>query len=124
MRGTRGDDGPLTPCVIPAELHGQVLKYVYHPSRLRVLKKCVTAAGTIVKIRKEWDGDYHVMLSLDGPYSGLLRAGQVNLVVEVIPHDQPRVHVKRVGTHVTVTGAHVYDTIHAWNEIHPVWSLT
>ncbi len=112
-----------SPCVIPPELHGQVLKYVYHPSRLRVLKKCVTAAGTIVKIRKEWDGDYHVLLAPDVQYVKLLKAGQTLLVCEVIPHDQPRVHVKRVGTHVTVTGAHVYDTIHKWQEIHPCWSM-
>jgi hypothetical protein len=111
------------PCIAPAELHGEVLRYVYNPRRLEVLKKCAVAKGKIVRITHEKDGDYHILLQLAPVYRPLLRQGQKYLVTEVIPHDQPKVHIPRVGTNVTVTGAWVFDRNHGWNELHPVWSI-
>src|SRR5437660_88399 len=39
--------------------------HVYHPNRLAVAKACMQVRGTILDMRVEADGDYHILLALD-----------------------------------------------------------
>ena len=48
-------------------------RYVYHPDRLAVQAACVRVAGTIAAIRREADGDLHILLALDGKFRAILR---------------------------------------------------
>src|SRR5438876_9339524 len=105
-----------------------VLAGVYHPERLEVLAPCRLAAGTVRRISHEPDGDLHVEVALETPYSALL--DEVNrtqkrgrLVVEFMPRDGGHLPEPGDGEHVRLTGAWVDDTEHGWNELHPVWSV-
>jgi hypothetical protein len=127
------------------------LANVYHPSRLEVIEPCVTVSGTVMKIRHEDDGDFHINLKLDLAYASLINEGNIRyqdgyLVVEIVPADEPGCIVgeppRRVsgtydyglctgagilspglGTHIAVTGPYVIDHHHDWAEIHPVWTI-
>jgi hypothetical protein len=46
-----------------------VLGGVYHPERLRVLAPCRVAAGSVVQVRHEQDGDLHIDVALDAANS-------------------------------------------------------
>jgi len=96
-----------------------------HPQHLRVLKPCQTFEGVVAFVKRHGDGDYHVDIRPDRGYGGFL-SHKVEvphtLVTEIIPaHPLP---IPVVGDHVRITGTWVYDTIHGWNEIHPVWTIT
>jgi hypothetical protein len=114
-------------------------KHVYHRSRLRVIKMCLTASGVIEEIRKEKDGDAHVLLRLDPGQDTLLNAVNIEkqkgcLVFEPICvytvkqenaieacRDCPlKISIPKKGTRVAVTGSYVIDDKHGWTEIHPV----
>jgi hypothetical protein len=98
----------------------------------------------VLRVIEEPDGDLHVWILLDAGQSGLLAPGNLYhtnpaLLAEFLPQhcggvpqqdaenncadsggfSSPAAPVE--GSHVTVTGPWVYDTVHAWNEIHPVW---
>lgn len=101
---------------------------VYHPWRLEVLNPDITVSGTVERVKTEPDHDWHISVRLNKPYEHLINSENVryeggNLVVEVIPMDQPHIPRPYVGEHVTVTGAYVDDKDHGWREIHPAWIL-
>src|SRR5947209_18789331 len=118
--------------------------HVYHPSRLALVKSCITASGIVDRVLTENDGDLHVRLRLDPAYSNLTNNANNqyqygDLVVEIIcvgPVSQAdavsacqgyanSIPVPDVGEHVTVSGPYVLDTEHYnWAEIHPVYTLT
>ncbi len=130
---------------------GDPLANVYHPDRLRVIDACKTVAGTVAFVWHEDDGDYHVGLRLDAPFSSLLNSGNLfrehgDLVAEIVPADEggctpgapPRpahgsydygvctgadMHPPELGIHVAVTGPYVLDMDHGWMEIHPVGTI-
>jgi hypothetical protein len=107
---------------------GDVLAGVYHASRLQVLDSCRTVTGTVVQVRVEADGDFHVNLQPDAGQDGLLNQRNLTiqkgaLVVEVIPADQRESPPPLVSDHVAVTGAQVLDRDHGWLEIHPAWRI-
>jgi len=118
---------------------GKPLDGVYLPSRLRVVKDCLTVSGIVDCVRHEPDGDVHIRLRLARRYRRFLRpanAAQVcagrkgkaghgpHLVVEIIPqhgglpfpdNSADRAgfvtpRAPRVGDHITVTGPYVLDT--------------
>lgn len=114
--------------------------HVYHPQRLRVIEACKVVEGTIVSLRKEADGDFHIRMDVDG--KSLLNernlAGQHgDLVLEPVCANEvtqadaveacraftSSVTIPRVGDRVRVTGAYVTDLEHGWNEIHPVTQM-
>ena len=101
---------------------------VYDPWRLHVIAPCLTVSGTVTYVKVEPDHDWHVNLKLDPGeprltnWANRLKKGG-DLVLEVIPMDQPRIGTPKLGEHITVTGAYVLDMIHGWREIHPVWRL-
>lgn len=116
--------------------------HVYHPSRLKILDNCKSVSGKVDVVRKEADGDYHILLKLDSQFSSLINAKntqyeQGDLVLEPVcvgtvtqtdaiascENFHSNVTIPSVGSHVTVTGSYVLDQDHGWNEIHPVSSI-
>jgi hypothetical protein len=156
------DEGPIDPAarhaapsretpVVPAASHCRTedpLANVYHPSRLEVIRPCVSISGTVMSVRSEDDGDVHFDLPVD---PRLVNAGNVAhqhgwLVVEIVPADEPgcvvgqpprpasgtydcgtctgaNVASPAIGARVTVTGPYVLDSNHGWMEVHPAWSV-
>jgi hypothetical protein len=134
-----------TPSQVPATSGGGTCTagdqngFVYHPTRLTTLSACVTVTGTVALIRREADGDLHVLLALDPAYTSLLRPANAqehgDLVVEPVceaPVTQPdavavcasdpdplNVAGLIAGEHVSISGRLVLDTDHgSWSEIH------
>lgn len=121
---------------------GDPTAHVYHPYRLHLLAACVTVTGTVAVIRREADGDLHILLSLDPGqerYVNAVNASQQHgdLVLEPVcvggitqadalsacaDYHNP-LQIPSVGAHVSVTGAWVLDADHGWLEIHPVASF-
>lgn len=131
---------------------GDPLANVYHPTRLKVVRSCVTVSGAVESVRSESDGDVHFDLALDVAYSHLLTSANDAdqhgwLVVEIVPADEPGCTPGRppkpaygtydfgictgadespppVGSHVYVTGPYVLDEDHGgWAEVHPAWAI-
>jgi len=118
-------------------------QHVYHPQRLHILVNgCVTVTGTVAGVRKEPDGDYHIMLRLDPADIGYINSVNVaeqhgDLVLEPVCSNQVTqadavaacagyhsdVPVVQPGQHIAVTGSFVLDAEHGWNELHPVKSI-
>jgi hypothetical protein len=137
--GTNGADatvsGPATSTC------GNPHAHVYNPDRLRILAACVTVTGVIDAIRKEKDGDLHVLLHLDPGEEKYINAKNAleggDLVLEPVCVSQPTqadavsscsgytnpLSIPPVGSHVSVTGPWVLDLDHGWLEIHPVSSF-
>jgi hypothetical protein len=118
---------------------GQPGDHTYHPDRLRFIR-CATVTGVIVAVRSEADGDNHVLMRLDRPFSNMINPVNVTrqkgaLVLEpecqhavtqadaksACPKNLPPV-VFVIGARYSVTGAYVTDLDHGWNEIHPLTS--
>ena len=131
----------------PQASHGQcdqtLWQYVYHPARLEVLgEPCISVTGSVEKIRKEADGDLHILFHLDQQFESLLNQKNVSrqygdLVLEPIcqgkvrqadaeepcsryngPYFEPQ-----IGQRYLVSGTYVHDADHGWNELHPVTSM-
>lgn len=119
-------------------------RHVYHASRLKVIKPCVTVTGVLMHSKKEPDGDFHIQLKLDSQFSGMLNARNKSvqkncLVIEPICQFTPTqrdsiaackgftssIVVPKAGTHVEVTGPFVIDNEanHGWQEIHAPTSI-
>jgi hypothetical protein len=104
-----------------------VLTGVYHPDRLTVLNPCQHVTGTVARVRLEQDGDVHYDIQVDRAYGQLLSAGNYAaqhgwLVIELMPRDGGHLPAPSLGDRVTLVGAFVDDTDHAWHEIHPVFA--
>jgi hypothetical protein len=115
---------------------GRPLAGVYLPSRLHVLRNCLTVSGTVACTRHEPDGDVHVLVTLARRDQRFLRPANALqhcpgashtgrlLVVEIIPQDGgfPVVDnsadlggfvtpaAPHAGDHIRVTGPYVLDT--------------
>ncbi|MEO5904351.1 MAG: hypothetical protein ABIQ55_10090 [Gemmatimonadaceae bacterium] len=114
-------------------------KRVYSPTRLKQVKPCISATGTIAESSADDDGDQHFLLKLDKGQADLLNKRNLkkkdgNLVVEIVcanpvmlkkvkktcsGYSNP-IPIPAVGSHVRVTGAYVIDGHNGWAEIHPV----
>lgn len=117
--------------------------------RLRVITPCITVTGVIDRDHPpaaEPDGDWHIRLILDHPFSAMLNAKNFgeqhgDLVLEPVcsnrvsqadtlqegvctAFSQNLYNHSMIGQHVAVTGVYVTDMEHGWNEIHPVTSIT
>ncbi|HEY8815771.1 MAG TPA: hypothetical protein VIP57_11800 [Candidatus Dormibacteraeota bacterium] len=123
---------------------GPPLAGIYQPDRLQILDPCRHAVGLVVSVVPEDDGDYHVWIVLDPPYSELMNAenhfqGKPTMLAEIVP-DCPtnpppadnsaadkcpptRLTVPTAGQRVAIDGPWVLDTNHGWREIHPVDTL-
>jgi|tagenome__1003787_1003787.scaffolds.fasta_scaffold20007719_1 hypothetical protein len=108
----------------------QGLEGAWKPKRLLVLNPCQTITGTIDVSRVPQyisdDGDVHNQFAPDTQYQNLLTDQQEthgNFVVELMPRDAGHLPVLPVGPKLTLVGALVYDTGHAWTEMHPVYGV-
>ena len=117
---------------------------VWQPDRLRVLKPCQEAAGVVVQVIREPDGDHHLWFHVDTGYESLLNAenhfqARPAMLAEITP-DCPletnppsadraaqcpptNLEIPGPGDHIDVYGPWVMDLDHGWNEIHPVDSI-
>lgn len=122
---------------------GSISNHVHDPSRLIIVKSCVTASGTVETTYEHGDGDFDMRLRLDPQYRNLTNIAndrylQGNLVVEIICAHPPtqmsarpscenyvnHIPLPKVGEHIKVTGPYVLDSGHGnWAEIHPVYTL-
>jgi hypothetical protein len=117
-------------------------QYVYNPGRLQVLDSCISVTGTVEEVRKEADGDVHILFRLDQQFESLLNEKNISgqhgdLILEPIcqgkvrqadaaepcsrydgPYFEPQ-----IGQRYLVSGAYVHDADHGWNELHPVTSM-
>jgi hypothetical protein len=105
----------------------RTLAGVYHPSRLVVLDPCQYAAGVVMDVRHEEDGDLHVIVRLDSAYRRLLDSTnysqqQGGLVVELMARDGGHLPAPTTGARIAIVGAWVSDSVHGWREIHPVFA--
>ena len=127
----------------PAACNEALWQHIYHPQRLRRISDCVTITGTIAAIRKEADGDYHILLSVDAQFTNMINQRNIDaqhgdLVLEPVCQNQVTqedaksacdafsypIAIPAVGQRVSVTGDYVLDTDHGWNELHPVYSFS
>src|SRR5205085_6741147 len=116
--------------------------HVYDPTRLSVLKQCMTVTGTVAESNVDEDGDQHFLVKLDPGQDQLLTKKNIkkkngDLVAEIVCANKVKIKKAKsacagwsnpvplpsVGAHVTVTGSFVLDTHNGWNEIHPVSSV-
>lgn len=117
-------------------------RYVYNPDRLKVVTACLRVTGTVAAIRSEADGDLHILLALDAPFSHLLTPANQgvelgDLVVEpVCVHSvtqadaiascaadpDPVRSLPGLGWHIWMEGRYVFDEDHGgWAELHPLY---
>jgi hypothetical protein len=119
---------------------------IYHPDRLKVLDPCKHAAGVVVEVAHEDDGDYHVWFTVDRGYEDLLNKNGENhfqarpaLLAEITPDCPLATHppdaktaaqcprsqlpIPDIGDHIQIYGPWVFDVDHGWDEIHPVDSI-
>ncbi len=114
--------------------------HVYHPKRLDVIEECKVVEGTVTLVKKEGDGDRHILLAVED--QTLLVGKNFShqhgyLVMELICVDRPTerdavaacrdfaqgLTIPSAGDRVRVTGAYVLDRQHGWTEMHPVTRL-
>lgn len=119
-------------------------RYVYQPTRLRVLQACVHMSGTVDAVERDGvDGDITLLVRPDPSYERLLTARNRDaqhgdLVVEPVcmlqallpdalalcasdpaPYAGP---LPPPGTHVWMEGRYVLDLNHGgWAELHPLY---
>ncbi len=117
---------------------------MWQPDRLRVLKPCQHAAGVVVQVITEPDGDRHLWFHVDPSYESLLNAenhfqGKPAMLAEITPDCPletnppdansaarcPASHlpIPGPGDRIDIYGPWVMDLDHGWNEIHPVDSI-
>ncbi|TMC53419.1 MAG: hypothetical protein E6J20_07070 [Chloroflexi bacterium] len=117
---------------------------VHNPDRLRVLDPCQHAAGTVVDVAREDDGDYHIWFKPDAGYESLLNAenhfqARPAMLAEIVPAcpldskpsnaaaaarcPKTRLPIPVLGNHISLWGPWVLDTDHGWQEIHPADSI-
>jgi hypothetical protein len=116
---------------------------VYQPDRLKLLDPCKHAAGTVVDVAHEDDGDYHVWFTVDPGYEGLLNAenhfqARPAMLAEITPDcatnppdaqsaamcPRSKLPIPVLGDRISLDGPWVFDNNHGWLEIHPVESLS
>ena len=137
-----GRGGQESPQTTDARCNQSLWQYVYNPGRLQVLNPCISVTGAVEEVRKEADGDVHILFRLDQQFASLLNEKNIarqygDLVLEPIcqgkvrqadaaepcgqyngPYFEPV-----VGQRYLVWGAYVHDADHGWNELHPVTSM-
>jgi hypothetical protein len=106
----------------------RALEGVWDPDRLIVLDPCRVVTGRVVDSPLPQyhadDGDVHNQFNPAPQYQTLLTDQQEtpgNLVVELMPRDAGHLPLLPVGRRLVLVGALVYDSTHAWTELHPVY---
>lgn len=116
-----------------------IWKYVYNPTRLKVVDKCIAVTGVIKESSADDDGDQHMLLKLDAGQEKFLKDRNLkkkkgNLVIEAVCMNTitkskvggackgyiNHIQLPKTGDHVKVTGSYVIDSHNGWAEIHPI----
>lgn len=141
LHSPRNSGNPSSPQA-DTQCDQRLWQYVYRPARLQVLAPCISVTGAVDEVRKEADGDIHILFRVDQKFESLLNDGNISrehgdLVLEPICQRSPtQADAKepcsgydgpyfepQIGRRYTVWGAYVYDADHGWNELHPVSSM-
>lgn len=114
---------------------------VHNPDRLQVLDPCKHAAGIVVDVAYENDGDFHVWFTVDPGFAYLLNSedhfqARTAMLAEITPDcpgatnppdaqsaarcPKSQLRIPAIGEHIAIDGPWVLDTDHGWREIHPV----
>jgi hypothetical protein len=117
-------------------------QYIYNPARLLVQAACVSVTGEVEAVRREADGDQHILVELDPPFQYLLTPANQgeelgDLVVEAVcvgavtqadaegtcrDDPDPLQDLPTVGMRVWMQGRYVLDSEHGdWGELHPLY---
>jgi hypothetical protein len=109
-----------------------------------VLDRCKHAAGVVIDVVREPDGDYHLWFKVDPGYESLLNTenhfqARPAMLAEIVPDcplstnppdadsaarcPKSNLAIPDSGDHISVDGPWVLDTNHGWREIHPVDSI-
>jgi hypothetical protein len=117
---------------------------VWKPDRLRILSPCLRAAGVVVQVIREPDGDRHVWFDPDKGFESLLNRenhfqGKPAMLAEIVPDcpldtnppdanaaascPESTLPIPGPGDHIDIYGPWVLDLDHGWQEIHPVDSI-
>jgi len=106
------------------------------------LDSCISVTGTVDEVRKEADGDVHILFRLDQQFESLLNEKNISrqhgdLILEPICQGKVRqadaaepcsrypgpYFELEIGHRYLVSGTYVHDADHGWNELHPVTSM-
>lgn len=104
-----------------------------------MLDPCKHAAGLVVDVADEGDGDYHLWFTPDPAYTYLLNPenyfqAKPAMLAEITPDCPPgsnsanaasrcalsKLPIPVIREHISIDGPRVLDTDHGWREIHPV----
>jgi hypothetical protein len=118
-------------------------RYVYNPDRLDVQDACIRVTGTVEAVRREADGDLHILLAVDPAFAQLLTPANQgeelgDLVVEPVcvkpvtqtdaiaicaaDPDPLAGPFPLVGDRIWMEGRYVFDLEHGgWAELHPLY---
>lgn len=112
----RGDPGACRP---------DPMAHVHHPTRLDLLARCATIAGTVrhVALDTSYD-DLKIVIVPDPDYRRYLRPDNRGAVIaDVIATDLLRVSVPEAGSHITASGAWVLDRAKDTVALHPTYRI-
>ena len=146
VASTPSASSPIPPSTVSTssnQCDQNLWNHVYNPTRLQVVDTCKSVLGVIESKRVEKDGDYHIRVKLDPPFSNLINSANIknqfgDLVVEPIcvnkvtqadaisacQNFHQNISIPPIGSHVNITGSYVLDKEHGnWAEIHPVTSI-
>jgi hypothetical protein len=134
--GARAFSAPAQLRAAATSCRSNPLLGVHDPQRLQILQACTTFEGVVRRAHDiPPDGDLTFDVAPDPAYASMLNdknrtKGAIHM--EIIPVDQAgcgsgctgaKVASPRVGAHVRLTGAWVFDRWVGWNEIHPTWKV-
>src|SRR5207302_8743258 len=83
------EGGQEAPQTTDAHCDQTLWQYVYNPGRLQILNPCISVTGAVEEVRKEADGDVHILFRLDQQFASLLNEKNISkqqgdLVLELI----------------------------------------
>ncbi len=73
-----GQGGQESPQTTDAHCNKSLWQYVYNPGRLQVLNPCISVTGAVEEVRKEADGDVHILFHLDQQFASLLNEKNIS----------------------------------------------
>ena len=117
-------------CFISVVSFGQVKdstfwNHVHHQSRLKVNSYDSSVVGRVIKISREFDGDYHLIIQSDSSHTivGEIICTCRGIMIACRGYKN-KIIIPKVGDYVKIVGDSVTDKIHDdLPEIHPIKML-
>ena len=100
--------------------------HVHHQSRFTIVSYDSTVTGKLLKINRELDGDYHLIIQSDSNHTivGEIICACKGIMIACRGYKN-RIVIPKVGDYVIIIGDSVKDKIHGdLCEIHPIKQLT